>query len=436
MFEKLDAFLHNIPTIETQKIAGKLVKVVGLLLESNGPACTLGELCIVKNKYENKDVCIAEVVGFKNDHVLLMAIGSVEGIGPGSEILATGTKHQVKVSDAILGRVVNGLGEPIDGKGDIFAHTTYDVNTNAPNPLTRKKIETPIYTGVKVIDGVLTVGMGQRVGIFAGSGVGKSTTLGMIARNSSADINIIALIGERGREVTEFIERDLGEEALQRSVVVVATSDLDALIRVKCAFVATSIAEYFRDQGKNVLLMMDSVTRMCMAQREIGLTIGEPPTTKGYPPSVFSLMPKLMERSGNNDKGYITALYTVLVEGDDMNEPIADTARGILDGHIVLDRRLAAEGHYPAIDALESVSRLMKDIVEPSHLKAAKKLLELYATYKESEDLINIGAYKSGSNPKIDEALEKYNAILQFLRQSVDESLTYSETINLLLETV
>jgi flagellum-specific ATP synthase len=433
MFEHFEAVFQRIEHNELTKITGKISKVVGLLLESIGPACSIGEICFIKNKYGDKIACKAEVVGFRDDFVLLMAIGSIDGIGIGSEVIATGRKHHVIVSDHLLGRVVNGFGEPIDEKGYIQDGHQFDVYRKAPNPLTRAPIVNPLSTGIKAIDGLLTIGQGQRIGIFAGSGVGKSTVLGMIAKQSSANINVIALIGERGREVNEFILRDLGEEALARSVVVVATSDQDALVRVKCAFVATSIAEYFRDQGNHVLLMMDSITRMSMAQREIGLTVGEPPTTKGYPPSVFALMPKLMERAGNNDKGSITAIYTVLVEGDDMNEPIADTARGILDGHIVLSRKLAAEGHYPAIDVLESISRLMSEVVNEEHQKSAKKLLSMLALYKESEDLISIGAYKQGANPALDEAIQKYQQIIHFLRQDVKDYLEPKDTLKKLL---
>lgn len=436
MFERLDRAIEIIPEIDSVKVSGKITKIVGLLLESNGPSCSLGEMCIVRNKYTGINTCKAEVVGFSDGQVMLMAIGSLDGVGPGSEILSTGKKHSINISSAILGRVVDGFGMPIDSGGALLGNQNYSVNNRAPNPLTRNPINTPIHTGIKAIDGLLTIGLGQRVGIFAGSGVGKSTTLGMIARQSSADVNVIALIGERGREVSEFIKRDLGEKALKNSVIVVATSDQDALIRVKSAFVATSIAEYFRDQGKNVLLMMDSITRMCMAQREIGLTIGEPPTTKGYPPSVFSILPKLMERAGNNHIGSITALYTVLVEGDDMNDPIADAARGILDGHIVLSRRLASEGHYPSIDVLESVSRLMNEIVSPEHQKSAKHFFDLLANYKDAEDLINIGAYKKGANKKIDEAILKYSGIIGFLRQETTESEEFDEIINGLINLV
>jgi flagellum-specific ATP synthase len=428
MKQNIDAFLNRLNSVETLKASGKVVKVIGLLIESLGPACSLGEICYLKSKFAEKFICKAEVVGFRDELVLLMAIGSMDDIGPGSEVIASGKKHTVAVSDDLLGRIVNGFGEIIDEKEELTSYSQYQVFRSAPDPLKRKPIVEVFTTGVRAIDSLLTLGKGQRVGIFAGSGVGKSTTLGMIAKNSSADINVISLIGERGREVLEFLERDLGEEAMKRSVVVVATSDQDALVRVRAAFVATTIAEYFRDKGKDVLLMMDSITRMCMAQREIGLTIGEPPTTKGYPPSVFSILPKLMERSGNNEFGSITALYNVLVEGDDMNDPISDASRGILDGHIILSRDLAAKGQYPAIDILNSISRLMKQIINEEHNKNSQYFRQLYATYKEAEDLISVGAYKQGTNPILDSAVGNYPKLLNFLKQTVDENITFEES--------
>lgn len=436
MTSKSAIFLDKLNSIETLKVTGKVVKVIGLLIESLGPACSLGEVCYLKSKFSEELICKAEVMGFRDDLVLLMAIGSMDGIGPGSEVIASGRKHAVIVSDQLLGRVVNGFGEFIDNKGDIPVVSKYNVFCAAPDPLKRKKISNVFSTGIRSIDALLTLGKGQRVGIFAGTGVGKSTCLGMIAKNSSAEINVIALVGERGREVLEFLERDLGEDAMKKSVIVVATSDQDALVRVRAAFVATTIAEYFRDKGKDVLLMMDSITRMCMAQREIGLTIGEPPTSKGYPPSVFSILPKLMERSGNNEFGTITALYTVLVEGDDMNDPIADASRGILDGHIVLSRDLAARGQYPAIDVLNSISRLMTEIIGDDHIEDSQKFRELYATYKETEDLISVGAYKEGSNPILDFAVKKYPDLIAFLKQKVNEVYDYNESIELLKKTL
>jgi flagellum-specific ATP synthase len=350
-----------------------------------------------------------------------MALGDAERISPGSEIVATGRPLSIMVGDVLLGRVIDGLGRPIDGKGPIEAREIRSIHGAPPNPLERQRIAEAIATGIRSIDALLTCGKGQRVGIFSGSGVGKSTLLGMIARDTSADVNVIALVGERGREVGEFIDRELGADGLRRSVVVVATSDKPALIRIKAAFMATAIAEYFRDRGLNVMLLMDSVTRLAMAQREVGLAIGEPPTTKGYTPSVFAMLPKLLERAGNAKRGSITGLYTVLVEGDDMNEPVADAVRAILDGHIVLSRRLASAGHYPAIDILESVSRVMPAITTEVHRRAAQRLLDLAATYRENEDLINIGAYAKGSNPRIDEAIAMIQQIRAFLRQGVDE---------------
>jgi flagellum-specific ATP synthase len=358
-----------------------------------------------------------------------MPVGELAGISPGSEIIATGQKLQVEVGQSLLGRVLNGLGQPMDGKDPLFTGNYYPLNASPPNPLTRKRIEVPLAMGIRAIDGLLTCGRGQRIGIFAGSGVGKSTLLGMIARNTEADVNVIGLIGERGREVRDFLERDLGEEGLARSVVVVATSDQPALVRIKGAMVATAVAEYFRDQGKDVMLMMDSVTRFAIAQREVGLAVGEPPTTRGYTPSVFALLPKLLERSGTAEKGSITGLYTVLVEGDDMNEPIADAVRGILDGHIVLSRNLAHLNHYPAIDVLASVSRLMSELGSKEHKDAAGKLRSSLAIYHNNEDLINIGAYASGSNPQIDSAISMIQPINGFLRQGVYEKAPFGDTV-------
>ena len=379
-------------------------------------------------------ICLAEVVGFKNNRVLSMALGDINRISPGSEIVAMGKTFSIPVGRKLLGRVIDGLGHPIDGKGWIEADEMRSIYNQPPAPLERSRITQPIATGIRAIDSLLTCGKGQRIGIFAGSGVGKSTLMGMIARHSNADVNVIALIGERGREVRDFIEKELGDSGLSKSVVVVATSDKPPLIRVKSALVATAIAEYFRDQGFDVMFMMDSLTRVAMAQREVGLAIGEPPTTKGYTPSVFALLPKLVERAGTSSKGSITALYTVLVEGDDFNEPIADFSRSILDGHIVLSRKLANMGHYPAIEPLESISRLMPDIVSTEHKKSAEKIIDILATYREAEDLINIGAYVRGSNPKIDKALQMIEKIREFLRQDMKEKAEFEDSVNRLIE--
>jgi flagellum-specific ATP synthase len=403
-----------------------------LVLESTGPTSSLGEVCVIKSK-DGDDVCLSEVVGFRGNRVLSMVLGDAGRISPGSEIVATGHPLSIRVGDVLLGRVIDGLGQPLDGKGLIESGEIRSIHGVPPNPLERQRIAEPIATGIRSIDALLTCGKGQRVGIFAGSGVGKSVLLGMIGRDTSADVNVIALVGERGREVGEFIDRELGEEGLRRSVVVVATSDQPALIRIKAAFMATTIAEYFRDRGLDVMLLMDSVTRLAMAQREVGLAIGEPPTTKGYTPSVFALLPKLLERAGNGRRGSITGLYTVLVEGDDMNEPVADAVRSILDGHIVLSRRLASAGHYPAIDVLESVSRVMPAVTTEEHRRAAQRLLDLQATYRESEDLINIGAYVKGSNPRIDEAIAMANPIRTFLRQRSDEREQFEHGIEQLI---
>ncbi|MCL6471319.1 MAG: flagellar protein export ATPase FliI [Firmicutes bacterium] len=423
-----DKFSDAVRKISAIKQNGKVIQVVGLVIESCGPAAQVGELCHIQIS-RNEPPVAAEVVGFKENRVLLMPLGEMSGIKPGSEVVASGRSLSVGVGSALLGRVIDGLGRPIDGKGPILTSKEYPLHNKPPDPLTRKRISEHLALGVRAIDGILTCGKGQRIGIFAGSGVGKSTLLGMIARNTEADINVIGLIGERGREVRDFIEKDLGEEGLSRSVVVVATSDQPALIRLKGAFTATAIAEYFRDQGNDVMLMMDSVTRFAMAQREVGLAIGEPPATRGYTPSVFALLPKLLERSGTASRGTTTGLYTVLVEADDMNEPIADAVRSILDGHIVLSRRLASQNHYPAIDILQSVSRVMPDIVSKDHMVVAGQLRDTLATYQEAEDLINIGAYVSGSNPKIDYAIELIDTVRAFLKQDVDEKEDFVRTV-------
>lgn len=406
---------------------GKVVNLVGLTIESAGPDAKLGDLCVIHPDPESGYGPIySEVVGFKDKKTLLMPYDNVEGIGLGCIVENTGKPLTVTVSDELLGHFVNGLGQLPDKK--TIRGREYPIDANPPDPMSRAIIDQVLSLGVRAVDGLITIGKGQRIGIFAGSGVGKSTLMGMFARNTKADINVIALIGERGREVREFIERDLGEEGMKRSVVVVATSDRPALERKMAAKTATAIAEYFRDQGKDVLLMMDSLTRFSMAQREIGLASGEPPVTRGYPPSVYSEMPKLLERAGRADRGSITGLYTVLVDGDDFNEPITDTARSILDGHIVLDRKLAQRNHYPAIDVLQSISRCMSQVAAKEHKQAAGKLRNVLATYHEAEDLINIGAYKSGSNPSIDYAISKIDEVNQFLCQQTDEKVDFEES--------
>jgi flagellum-specific ATP synthase len=428
----LSKFIGIVKRLNTIQMNGKVVQVVGIVVESLGPQVSIGEICYIITGRNRKPVP-SQVVGFRENRVLLMPLADVEQIANGNEVVGTGTSRTVKVGMELLGRVLDGLGNPIDGKGPIFPEAEYPVFQTPPHPLQRKSIETPLRFGVRAIDGILTCGKGQRVGIFAGSGVGKSTLLGMIARTSSADVNVIGLIGERGREVREFIEKRLGEEGMSRSVVVVATSDQPSIQRLQGAMVATTIAEFFRDQGMDVMLTMDSVTRFAWAQREVGLAVGEPPTTRGYTPSVFAVLPKLLERAGAGDRGTITGLYTVLVEGDDMNEPVADTVRGILDGHIVLSRTLAAKGHYPAIDILPSVSRLMPDLVTPEHMKSATWMREILATYRQSEDLISIGAYAHGSNPRIDAAILNIDRVNDFLIQPPQEKSEWEETESYLL---
>ena len=405
--------------------------MVGLSIESIGPDARLNDLCRIIPRDNPDRVIYAEVVGFKDNRILLMPFESVDGIAPGCTVENTGKPLMIKVGSELLGKTLDGLGNPSDGS-TIHYDAEYPCEAAPPDPMEREIISEVLPLGVKAVDGLITVGKGQRIGIFAGSGVGKSTLLGMFARNTKADINVIALIGERGREVREFIERDLGEEGMKRSILVVATSDKPALIRNKAAKTATAIAEYFRDQGKDVLLMMDSLTRFSMAQREIGLASGEPPVTRGYPPSVYSELPKLLERAGMSSRGSITGLYTVLVDGDDFNEPITDTARSILDGHIMLNRKLANKNHYPAIDVLMSISRVMSQIVNKEHKAVAGRLKNVLATYNEAEDLINIGAYKKGSNKEIDYAIEKHEAVNSFLLQGVDDKYEFSQEIQLL----
>ncbi|SCY06653.1 flagellar protein export ATPase FliI [Lysinibacillus fusiformis] len=432
---KTAQLIEHIPHMPTFKKFGRVTRVVGLMIESQGPDSSIGDVCKIHVETVNNghQIILAEVVGFKDEIVVLMPFTSLREISIGCLVEGTGAPLEVKVGPELIGKVLDSMGNPIDGTLLPKGLMTVPTEQDPPNPLTRPPINERLEVGVKAIDGMLTVGNGQRVGIFAGSGVGKSTLLGMIARNTQADLNVIALIGERGREVREFIERDLGPEGLSRSIVVAATSDQPALMRIKGAFTATAIAEYFRNRGLNVMLMMDSVTRVAMAQREIGLATGEPPAQKGYTPSVFAILPKLLERTGTNEKGSITAFYTVLVDGDDMNEPIADTVRGILDGHIVLDRNLANKGQYPAINVLKSVSRLMNHVAEPEHKKAAERLRELYYTYDKSEDLINIGAYKRGTSREIDEAIHHEPLITTYLKQGYLDKVTLEESVNELI---
>ena len=422
---------HQLTEQNYYRNLGKVVKIVGLTIESVGPNAKLNDLCRIIIDPEENIFVMAEVVGFRDKRLLLMPYDSVEGLGVGCIVENTGHPLSVLVGEELLGHTLDGMGRPTDIE-KLTAKEEYPVEAAPPDPMARKIIDDVLPLGVKAVDGLITVGKGQRIGIFAGSGVGKSTLLGMFARNTKADINVIALIGERGREVREFIERDMGEEGMKRSVVIVATSDRPALIRNKAAKTATAIAEYFRDQGKDVLLMMDSLTRFSMAQREIGLASGEPPVTRGYPPSVYSEMPKLLERAGNSDKGSITGLYTVLVDGDDFNEPITDTARSILDGHIMLNRKLAHKNHYPAIDVLQSISRVMSSIADKEHKEAAGKLKNVLATYQEAEDLINIGAYKKGSNSNIDYAIEKIDSVNDFLLQETHDKFSFEEILNML----
>lgn len=412
------------------RLSGRATQVIGLVIESDGPNARIGERCQIE--VGPNDFIDAEVVGFRGDRVLLMPLGEMLGVRAGCLVRGTGRCLDVPVGSGLLGRAISGLGQPIDGLGPLETTRTYPVSSSPPNALERQMIQTPFETGVRAIDGLMTFGIGQRVGIFSGSGVGKSTLLGMIARNGAADVNVIALVGERGREVREFIENDLGPEGMARSVVVCATSDEPALVRVKAALTATAISEYFRDLGKNVLLMMDSVTRFAMAQREVGLAVGEPPSSRGYTPSVFSMLPRLMERAGCGPKGAITAIYTVLVDGDDTNEPIADASRSILDGHIVLSRRLTGRGHYPPIDPLASLSRVMPFVTDQEHVRQATAIRELIAAYDDVEDLVSIGAYKSGSRPMADRAIERWDRLNAFLRQGKAERATLDEARSLM----
>lgn len=420
-----------LPEVTDVRYTGRISRVVGLTLESLGPFCRVGDLVEVERPRYGP--LVAEVVGFKDRHAVLMPLGSAEGVAPGSTVVSRRRPLEAPVGKALLGRVLDGLGRPVDGKGPVPIEAGYPVERQAPDPLRRPRITQAISVGVRAIDGLLTCGKGQRIGIFAGSGVGKSTLLGMMARGTSADVVVVALVGERGREVRDFIERDL-TSGLERSVVVAATSDQPAMVRLKAAFVATSIAEFFRDQGLDVLLMMDSLTRFSYAQREIGLAAGEPPTTRGYPPSVFAMLPRLLERAGTSDRGSITGFYTVLVDGDDLNEPIADASRAILDGHIVLTRQLAERQHYPAIDVLASVSRLMPEVADLQHQQAAAAIRRLMATYRDVEDLVHIGAYVRGTNPAADRAIDARDAIDRFLQQGVFEKAEFKGSVEALKE--
>lgn len=428
-------FRDDIDKSDLFRYMGKIEKIVGMTIEASGPTCNIGDVCRIFSK-DMSSYINAEVVGFNKSNILLMPYTEMEGVGPGSIVDNTGDKLNVKAGAGLVGRIVDALGAPLDGGGAIDYTDEVSITGIPVNPFTRPPIHETIELGVKAIDGMLTMGKGQRIGIFAGSGVGKSTLMGMIARKVKADVNVIALVGERGREVREFIERDLGEEGMARSVLVVATSDQPAMMRSKCPLTATAIAEYFMKQGKDVLLMMDSLTRYAMSLREVGLSTGEPPIARGYTPSIYSALPKLLERAGNFPEGSITGIYTVLVEGDDTNEPIADTVRGIIDGHIILSRKIAAQNHYPAIDILPSISRLMTEIARPEHKAAAGKLRNLLSLYTENADLIAIGAYKNGTNPALDEAINKIDAINAFLMQSVEESMSFEQTIQLLIEAV
>jgi len=426
-----DKYIEAVSSCRPFKLEGKVVKVAGIVAEANGPGLSVGSLCAIKNS-DGQNIQ-AEVIGFNNQKVIIMPFGEMRGIEPGSRIVDISKKPTVSVGDAYLGRVVNGLGRPIDNKGMLRSQKEYAIYGNIQNPLKRKIIRDPIDVGVRSVNALHTVGKGQRIAIMAGSGVGKSVLMGMMARHTSADVIVIALIGERGREVREFIERNLGEEGLKKAVVVVATSDAPALVRIRGTHLATTLAEYFRDKGLDVLLIMDSITRFAMSLREVGLAAGEPPSAKGYTPSVFIQIPKLLERAGTIEKkGSITGIYNVLVEGDDMNEPVADAVRSTVDGHIVLSRDLAHKGHYPAVDVMASISRVMDDIVDRDHLDKARKLVKVLATYREAEDLINIGAYADGSDPQIDYAKKMIHKINSFLQQDIGQKATLKESVDLL----
>ena len=426
MFEQV---IQQIKDGDMLSRTGKIENIVGMSIEASGGRGAIGDICRIYSAESNSQV-LAEVVGFKSDRMLLMPYQNMNGLAPGSFVRNTGRRLRLQVGDFLRGRIINAMGKPIDGLEPFPEGDSYYVDSPYINPLTRPPIRERVDFGVRAIDSTLTIGKGQRIGIFAGSGVGKSTLMGRIAKNVKTDINVIALVGERGREVLEFVQKDLGEEGMRRSVLVVATSDQPAMLRMKCPSVATAIAEYFRDQGKDVLLMMDSLTRFAMAQREIGLAVGEPPVARGYTPSIYAELPKLLERSGNFERGSITGVYTVLVEGDDTNEPIADTVRGILDGHIVLSRKLANANHFPAIDVSASISRLMVEIVSPKHRELASKLRDILSVYEKNEDLLSIGAYKAGTNPRLDYAISKIDQINAFLMQGINESFSYDESLH------
>ena len=430
MFKKIPQMVAK---AEVVSHIGKIENVVGMSIEASGGRSGIGDIVMIYNEEQNRQVP-AEVVGFKDGKIQLMTYEPTSGITSGSFVRNTRRRLKVPVGNFLRGRIINALGEPLDGKEEFQPTQFYTVNSSYTNPLSRPPIRERLEFGVKAIDGLNTIGKGQRIGIFAGSGVGKSTLMGMIAKNVKADINVIALVGERGREVLEFVQKDLGEEGMNRSVLVVATSDQPAMLRMKCPLVATTIAEYFRDRGNDVLLMMDSLTRYAMAQREVGLAIGEPPIARGYTPSIYAELPKLLERSGNFNQGSITGVYTVLVEGDDTNEPISDTVRGILDGHIVLSRQLASENHFPAIDIGASISRLMVEVVSKEHRISASRFRNMMGLYQKNADLISIGAYKKGSNGALDEAVSKIDRMNQFLEQDIDESFEYHEVLALLKE--
>jgi flagellum-specific ATP synthase len=431
--DRLENLTQRIRQSRVIENRGRVSQVIGLVIESEGPLVAVGEVCRIESARHDGST-LAEVVGFRNNHVLLMPLGETHGIHPGSEVISLGRPLQAPVGDGLMGRVIDGLGQPLDDRGPIEAQHTVALNLLPPHPLKRARITAPFSTGIKAIDTFVPCGRGQRLGIFAGSGVGKSTLLGMMASRAESDVNVIALIGERGREVREFLEKDLDEEGRRRSIVIVATSNQPALARLRGAFLATSIAEHFRDAGKNVLLMMDSVTRFAMAQREIGLTVGEPPATRGYTPSVFSLLPQLLERAGTGERGAITGLYTVLVEADDMNDPIADAVRSILDGHLVLTRELATQNHYPAIDVLASVSRLVRDLTTTEQQELAGRARELMSIHRKNLDLINIGAYPAGSNAVIDRSIQLHEPMSQFLRQGIQEGVPAAESWNRLAQ--
>ncbi|MEA2030425.1 MAG: FliI/YscN family ATPase [candidate division Zixibacteria bacterium] len=430
-----DVYSDRIKNARSITHYGKVTQVVGLVIEAAGPAVPVGRLCAIENRDDGSRIK-AEVVGFRDDRILLMPLGPIQGITPGAIVTSTSEQLRIPVGPELVGRVIGGLGQPIDNKAPLMTRSFRSINSDPIPALERRRIKQPLRTGIRAVDLTCAVGKGQRMGIFAGSGVGKSIMLGMMSRGTSADVNVVALVGERGREVREFIESDLGQEGMAKTVVVAVTSDQPSLIRIKGALVATTIAEYFRDQGKDVLLMMDSLTRIAMAQREIGIAAGEPPTTKGYTPSVFALLPRILERAGQSQKGSITGLYTILVEGDDFNEPISDAARSILDGHVTLSRRLAARNQYPAVDVLDSISRLMKEVSTEDELIVAGKVREILSIYRENEDLINIGAYAKGSNAKIDDAISKIEPLENCFRQRIFELADHQESLKQLKDIV